>query len=351
MTSIHIEKPLLILIGLIISAAVAFFYYYKDKKFDNISRLWIYLMATLRFVAIFLLFLLLANPLIKSTLKIKQKPIIVLLQDNTKSIPLATDSLYITDYLRHLNSLIKNMKQKFDVRLFTFSDSLRQNHKIDFSGNYTNISQAIYDINQRFLNQNLGAIILASDGIYNQGFDPEFQASQSQVPIFVLALGDTTEYADIKINNLRTNSIVFLHEKFPLQAEINALHAAGKKASITVRLNGRLVAKKIITINKDYFRKKVNFILRSPSPGKKLLTVSISRLRNERNTLNNTRTTVIEVIDSRQKILILSRFPHPDIATLRRSLQAIPTYKIDFSLVNKFKGNLKDYALIIGIKL
>ncbi len=347
MTGIHIEKPILFIIGLIISAVVAFLYYYKDQKFEHVNRIWIYLMALLRFFALFLIFLLLSNPLIKTIVKSKQKPIIVLLQDNSKSIPLATDSSYTEKYLKDLSSLTRHLKQKFDLRIFTFSDSVRQSSKIDFSGNYTNISQAIYEINQRFYNQNLAAIILASDGIYNQGIDPAYRASQSPVPIYTIVLGDTNEYKDLSVNNLHTNSIIFLHEKFPVQAQINAVHAQGEKIKVSLLINGRIIDQKIIEINKDYFSTTVNFIVKAPSPGKKLLTVSVSTLQDERNTLNNSSTTVIEVIDSRQKILILSSFPHPDIATIRRSLNAIPTYKVEFSYFDKFQGKIDGYSLII----
>ncbi len=351
MTGIHIERPWLIFLGLIISAAVSFFYYYKDHKFDHVPRAWIFLMALLRFVALFLLFLLLSNPLIKSTLNTRHKPIVVLLQDNTQSISLATDSAYTALYKKKLNSLVKQLSTRFDLRMFTFSDSLRQQSSIDFRGSYTNISQALSEINQRFLNQNLVAIILATDGIYNQGYDPSLQASQSPVPIYSIALGDTTQYTDIRISRLQTNSIVFLHEKFPLNVDLEAIHATGKKITVQVKINGRKITSRTVHIDKDFFNNTLNFVLKASTPGKKLLTVSATPVTGERNRLNNTATTIINVIDSRQKILILSSFPHPDIATIRRTLHTIPTYKIDFAYLDKFKGHFNAYDLIVLYQL
>ncbi len=38
---------------------------------------------------------------------------------------------------------------------------------------------------------NLGAVVLAGDGIYNQGVEPLFAASGLSVPIYTIALGDT----------------------------------------------------------------------------------------------------------------------------------------------------------------
>ncbi|MCY7328134.1 MAG: hypothetical protein LH618_06275, partial [Saprospiraceae bacterium] len=62
--------------------------------------------------------------------------------------------------------------------------------------------------------------------------------------------------------------------------------------------------------------------------------------------MNNQREVFIDVIDSRQKILILSATPHPDIAALKQAIQSNDNYEVQTDLADNFNGNFKDYNLV-----
>ena len=351
MINIQIEHPFLLIFGFVLSILVAFVFYYKDKKFNHLPKKLIYFLAFLRFFALFMLFLLLSNPLLQRTIKVKQKPILVFLLDNSRSIPLAIDSTKLAKYTNLIMKQVSSLNQKFDIKIFTFSDSILNQNKWNFTGNFTNISLALNDIEQMFINQNLGAIVLVSDGIYNRGTNPEILAHNYPYPVYSILLGDTTEYKDLQISNIRTNPIVYVHEKFPIQVEIKAKNLAQKNITLSIQINNNTLAQKNVFIDKKYFTHKTTFYIKSPAVGKILIKAKITALPEEKNILNNSKTAIINVIDSRQKILILSNFPHPDIATIRRSLSNIPTYKIDYHNYNKFSGQYSDYDLIILYQL
>ena len=68
---------------------------------------------------------------------------------------------------------------------------------------------------------------------------------------------------------------------------------------------------------------------------------------NEYNIKNNEKTVYINIIDSKQKILILSAAPHPDIASLKYVLEKQANYDIESFNIRDFKGNIAEYNLII----
>src|SRR5690606_5944519 len=121
-----------------------------------------------------------------------EKPIIIFAQDNTSSILMNKDSVfYKTNYQTQIDELLNNLSEKFQIRKFTFGENLSDAKSIDFSEKITNLSAVFEQIESKFYNQNVGAVILASDGIYNQGVNPIYQSNGSLYSVYSLALGDT----------------------------------------------------------------------------------------------------------------------------------------------------------------
>jgi hypothetical protein len=73
----------------------------------------------------------------------------------------------------------------------------------------------------------------------------------------------------------------------------------------------------------------------------------LSRISNEITFANNTREVFIDVLDSRQKVLILGQAPHPDLNALREAISSNESYRTDVRLAKEFNGRVDDYSLII----
>ena len=123
--------------------------------------------------------------------KILEHPLIVLLQDNSSSIILVHDSLYYKNsYLNKLDSL-SNMQ---NVSIISFDNVIKQ--KVNFTGDMTNISSALKQMSHNYSNLNVGAYILATDGVYNEGFNPLYATLNLNAPLYTVLLGDTTKHKD-----------------------------------------------------------------------------------------------------------------------------------------------------------
>ena len=74
--------------------------------------------------------------------------------------------------IQALSTLKTQLGDKYDVREFNFSNGIKTGLNSSFSGKQTNIAKALRTVNEQFVNQNIGAIVLATDGIYDQGQRP-----------------------------------------------------------------------------------------------------------------------------------------------------------------------------------
>ena len=75
--------------------------------------------------------------------------------------------------------------------------------------------------------------------------------------------------------------------------------------------------------------------------------ISINKLDGEVTYLNNTTDVFINVIENKQKVLILSSAPNPDIAALRSAIESSINYEVLSIPVGEFSGRVSDYNLCI----
>ena len=321
---------------------------YLGKNNHKFAPFWRIFLFTLRFLAISFLAFLLLSPFIKSKKRNIEKPIVVLGIDNSKSIVLGKDSLYYkTQFQEELDALKNELSEKYRVDSYLFGSKVIASVQANFSDDFSDYSTFFKQLKEDYAGLNLGAIVLAGDGISNRGIDPEFAASELTVPVFSLALGDTTQNRDLKINDLRYNSIVYLDNDFPIEVNISANGCKDKTATVEIFAFGQKMGTKKIAVTTDNFNRSVNFLLKATASGRQRVLVKITPEEEEINKENNSRNLFINVLDNRQKILILANAPHPDIAAIKSSLQLNQNYEVEVQFADAQKGDLSKYDIVI----
>jgi hypothetical protein len=77
-------------------------------------------------------------------------------------------------------------------------------------------------------------------------------------------------------------------------------------------------------------------------------TISITPVKNEISLQNNTETIYVEVLDARQKILMLYNSPHPDITVIKQAIESNKNYELKVSRAAELGNvNWNDYSLVI----
>jgi hypothetical protein len=330
--------PVCLLLGLL----YAWLMYRQPVSLGKTAR---YGLFAARAVAVFILSFLLIAPLVRSVAYNPQKPLILIAQDNSQSIRLFNKAALPADALSKLK---QQLGDQYDVREFNFGRDLRDGLSDKFDGKQTNISSAIRQLNDRFVNQNIGVLVLATDGVYNQGSDPRYEAKNLKTSIYTIALGDTVAKRDLLIGNVNYNKTAYLGNDFEVEVLTEAYQAKGENIRLTVDEDGKQVFTQTNPVTSANFRKTIPLKLNADKKGTRKFTINIASVKNELSVQNNTETIYVDVLDARQKILLVYNSPHPDISVIKQSIESNRNYEVKTSLLADLpKLKLTDYSLII----
>jgi hypothetical protein len=339
-----------ILICLAGSALFSWILYHRELKFSSPS--WLrYLLAFFRFAAVFIISLLLLTPLIRNIQEDVRKPIVIIAEDKSGSV---SDVMSEGD-LKSLNENIENLSAKlsenYDVRRVSFGSAAVMGEGDSTLRHSTNISDAMQYISNNFSDQNLGAVIMSTDGIYNEGANPLYTKSEFKAPLFTIALGDTIQKKDLSIRNIYHNKIAYLGDKFTIQADIAAYNCNGSNTRLTLeQITGtqvRALYNEQININSGDFFTTRNIVLDANITGVVKYRMKLSTVRDEVNIVNNTRDFFIEILDARQKILLLAHAPHPDLSALKQIITENRNYEVSIAYVGEGNIRFADFSLVV----
>jgi hypothetical protein len=324
----------------------AWLLYRQPLSLNNTFR---YSLFAVRAIVVSVIAFLLLAPMLRSVTLQPQKPLILILQDNSESIKLFQNSSEkISSLTTNLDQVKTNLGDNYEVHEFNFDRTLHYGLSDKFNGKQTNISAALKTLNDRYVNQNIGAIILATDGLYNQGSDPQYEAKNFKSTIYTIALGDTTPKRDLLIANVNYNKTAFLGNDFVIEVLAEAYQSKGETMRLSVTEDGKLVATQNIPVNSDAFQKLVPIKLNADKKGVRKFNINIAPISNELSIQNNSETIYVEVLDAKQKILLIYNGPNPDINVIKTDIEVNKNYEVktvgitDLSTIKP-----ADYSLII----
>jgi len=339
-----------VLICLLVALTAALFLYFRTNEIPESYKFWKYGLAFLRFVSVFTIALLLLSPLWRRNNTKLQKPILVIAQDASTSVG---DFLDKKDpgYLLQLNKMVDNLKKDYQVETFSFGEKITNGLPDKFSDRVTNISELLEQLSTRFAGSKLGGVVLASDGIYNQGSNPLYTAAKLNTPVYTIGMGDTSTKKDLIINRIFHNQIVYAGDEMEVQADIIAKNLDGKNSKISlVEVNaGKTKTLKSVDfkIDKSSFFKSFSLTIPASLPGTRYLRIIASPVEGEVSKINNSRDFVVTVLDGRQKVLIFAQSPHPDMGAFRQSLGANKNIEVKTAFLGDPFPNFAEYDLII----
>ncbi len=347
--NIVFEYPAWFLIFCVAAGAlVAWFLYRRDKTFEGLNVWLVRGLAVLRFFAVTIIAILLLSPLLKTNFREVEKPIIVVAQDNSESIVTGKDSAYYrNEYTGNFSKLVKQLSDKFEVKTYSFGYKVAENNSFEYNEKQTDITGLFTEINNIYGNRNVGAIVLASDGLFNKGTNPVYTTGKNLAPVYTIALGDTNVRKDVALARVNHNRFAYLGNNFPLEIVAEARQFKGAETMLTVLWDSAKVFEKKISFTGDNYSETVPVILEAKKPGLQKYVVKLSVLKGEVTQRNNSTEIFIEVLDGRQKVLIVANTPHPDIAALRQAIEVNENYEVDVRLLDNLDKNINAYNLVI----
>lgn len=351
MTELYSDIPLWLLLGWgVVSVALALLLYRKKSWISSISTLRRTVLITLRSLGVFMLGLLLFGILIRGVDKQVDKPFIITIIDDSESMLNYNDSATVKSLTNSFLSQSKDIFQKdFNDLTFNLTEEIQNIDSLSFTNTKTNLSQTLNRVYNNYYGRNIGAIILLSDGNFNQGMTPLLTAEKfKRTPIYTLSVGDTIQKIDHLIESVFTNEIAFLGNKFPVEITIAGNKTENQNFELKLFQDGKLIQSKQLKHQNDaYSLIKTNFILEATSVGIHEFTVKIDVLSNEYNTENNEQSFFIEVLDDRSKILLVEETLNPDIGAIRSALIGENNLELENVSINELPSSFEQYDLIV----
>jgi hypothetical protein len=334
---------LLWILAVLSTLAAGYFAYRADKR-RVVPYPW--LTAGLRALLVALVWALLLAPSVHLFKTETERPVILFLQDESESIPLSLKG-DTPGYRKDAQALIGKLSEKYRVVSWGFGGSVRSDSLFRYREGMTDISAPLSRAAEAFGSQNLGAIILATDGRFNQGLHPLYQSLPLRSALYTVSIGDTAMPKDLRIPQVYAPRTVAKGAQVEVRADIVATRCAGYNGSVQISENGSVLGSSTVSITGERYDKAVGFSIKAGSTGLHHYVVSVPAAEGETNTANNRRDVFIEVVESKKRILIAAAAPHPDIAALKEALSGTDAYTISTKTGEGVPSDLSQYEVVI----
>ena len=282
-------------------------------------------LAALRWAALFVVLLLLFDPVWRRVTRTGEPPLLAVLVDDSESLRLGDGAASPAARVR---AALDGVPDDAALRFYRFSSDARlagtrlRGDSLAFRGERTDIAAALGRVSADFAGRNLRGVVLVSDGRVTDGRNPAYLAERFPVPIWTAVAGDSVSSRDLRLERAVTNDVAYVGSPLPIQAGVRATGFAGRPAAVTVSSGGRVLGRQSLAAPADGAEAVVDLELTPTAPGLRRYTVAVGPLPGEATTRNNRRTVTVRVLDDSRRVLVVAAGPSPDLAALRATLEA-----------------------------
>ncbi len=316
------------------------------------------LLSALRFCSLAILVFLLVEPLLGRESVETDAPVVVLLLDDSQSVGILDQSGQAPG-IQQSEEVHRNLTEALpsaDIRIFHFGGSLTE--EVDDSSAFkqprTDISAAVTAASEALREENVAGFVVVSDGRYNTGRNPIHVAGRFPWPLHTVTVGDTTSRRDVQVRRILTNDVAYREVTLPLDVGVQHRGFGGERVTVRVMSQGVVLDQQQLDLPAQDGETTVRLRVLPDTTGLVRYDVSVSRSEGEYTFLNNTDAVSVQVLESKQKILLLGGSPSPDLTAIRAVLAFDEDAQVDVFVRNPagsyFQGtfpNPEDYDLAV----
>lgn len=332
---------LLVIFSVLLALGLSYYQYIHQAK--NHTRV-VWFLAFLRFISLLVLLILLINPKISREITENIRPTLYVFLDNSSSIKELKQS---ENVLKVYQTLSENEKlnEHFSVQYFTFGKELKRFNDLGFNEKSTQIAP-VADYLKNAYSQSALPVVLVTDGNQTQGKD-YIHSFPISTPVFPVVVGDTIPKSDLQITQVNVNEYALLNNRFPVEIFVN--YSGNQKSVNTefiIEKQNQVVYKEKVSFLNHEKSKVLNTTLLADKIGLQSYKLYLRPFSDEKNTYNNTKNMVVEVINQKSKMAIITNLTHPDIGVLRRSIEKNKFREVQVLKPTEVK-EVSDYDLLI----
>lgn len=307
------------------SIAVSLFVY--RITIPPVSSLLRYSLIALRSLGLFLLFVLLGEPLLSLIVRSVFPPVVDVLIDNSRSLTIkdrsgnreeALQAVLRSTVWRELNEKGRIVYSLFDEKVRPVTSNPADS--LTLKGEMTDIAGALKEARRMSASTNLQAAVLLTDGNSTIGTNPLYDAEGLGVPVFTIGIGDTNEQKDVLIRKVLANEIAYIGTRVPVNVTVHSAGYQGTRVLVSLNDESKTIDEKPLILEggaRDY---TVPLTMVPDKEGIQRFTVTVSRLPDELTTQNNRMSFFTRVLKSKLRVILLAGAPSQDAAFIRRLL-------------------------------
>jgi len=214
-------------------------------------------------------------------------------------------------------------------------------------GNETRLGQSLRQLLIEERVAPLAGVIVISDGGHNAGPAPETVlplAEEVKTPIFAIGVGSDKKPANVRVSDLLAPARAYPGDRLTITAYIQAQQLAKREAVVELLVRpvstsspqdvgtGQLLESQRLILGADGEILPVKFEIPSPEPGRGIYCVRVQPPTGDTDPTDNFRETEIEIVERKNKVLLVAGGPTREYQFLRNLLYRDKSTTVDIYL-------------------
>jgi len=222
--------------------------------------------------------------------------------------------------------IMKALSDRFLVRVFRFSSTagrLESPDDLTFNGSQTRLGRALDGAREELAGLPVSGIVLVSDGADTSDTsiaDALLGMKAEKLPVYTVGVGSPQLPRDIQIDRVSTPRSVLKDASLIVDVVVTQTGYAGRTVTVDVEDEGRIVGSEQVRLPADGSPATARVRAAASEAGPRLFKFRVAPLPDEVVTQNNVRETLIQVRDTRERILYFEGEPRFEMKFLRRAI-------------------------------
>ncbi len=318
--------------GAAILAALVGYIGYR-RTMPQVSHLMRWTLTILRSTAIFVLLIVLFEPVLRFVLSSEERPKVVVLIDDSRSNGMHDVGRKRDEDTRSLAAIVANHLGD-RAQIATFHGAVREvdvawtPDSLTFAGLRTDLTSAIRWGGNRSVVDGASAIVMLTDGNHNTGDGPVYEASRAGVPIYVVGIGDTTPPKDISVVSMIAPPFAVVGTPSRISATVTSDGFQGRSVRIELLENNLVIASATLDELSRRDRRTIDMEWLPKAEGLQSIAIRAVPLDGEFTTANNRIAEGVMVRSNKRRLAVIAGAPSADVSFVVQALRARSEYEV-----------------------
>jgi uncharacterized membrane protein len=315
--------------------AVAAFTYRRVHVTDGRLRDRI-ILTGLRIAALAVVLFCLFRPTLAVRAAINQQNVLAVLVDDSRSMQIPDMSgqgrgAFVQQQLGAPDSaLMKSLTDRFLVRVFRFSSTAGRVEGVKdltFAGTQTKLGASLDGVREELSGLPVAGVVVVSDGADTSETslgNALLGLKAQKIPVFTVGVGGERLERDVQVDRVNTPRSVLKGASLLVEVIVSQAGYAGRTVTVDVEDEGRIAGSEKVTLPADGTPVSARVRAVASESGPRLFRFKVTPQEGEMVTQNNARDLIINVRDTRERILYYEGEPRFEMKFLRRAVADDP---------------------------